>query len=65
MFIPAGCVFDGIDGKNCDKSLNTEMTITVDEQKIPVKVCDKCSEDATPKLVREAYLKKKEELLIH
>lgn len=62
MFIPVGCVFDGIDGKNCDDSLNTEMTITIEDQKISVKVCDKCADDATAKIVKEAYLKKKNEL---
>jgi len=40
-----------------DKDLNTEFVITVDEQKVTVKVCDEHADDTTPKAAKAAYLK--------
>ena len=45
-----------------DSDLDTEMAVTFEEKKIAVKLCSKCSEDATPKAVREAYGKRKAEI---
>ena len=45
-----------------DTDLDTEMAVTVDEKKVVVKLCTKCSEDATPKIVREAYSKRVSEI---
>jgi hypothetical protein len=53
--------------KNCvvcgsPDNLNTELTITVDDQKIKVAVCDNHADDITPKAAREAYADKKSQI---
>lgn len=43
------------------EALNTAMAISLDDEprtKVTVALCDTCSEDATPRRAREAYLKK-------
>ena len=40
-----------------DKDLDAELTISVDGQKITVKVCAKHADDITPKAAKAAYLK--------
>jgi hypothetical protein len=40
-----------------DKNLNTEFVVTVDDQKVTVKVCDEHADDITPKAAKVAYLK--------
>jgi transcription elongation factor Elf1 len=40
-----------------DKDLETELTITIDDQKITVKVCSEHADDITPKAAKVAYLK--------
>lgn len=42
-----------------DKDLDTEMTITIDGEKISVKVCKEHADDTTPKDAKAAYLKRK------
>lgn len=39
----------------CTDNLNTQMTITIDNQKIVVEICDEHAEDTTVKLAREKY----------
>jgi hypothetical protein len=40
-----------------DNNLNTEFVVTVDDQKVVVKVCDEHADDITPKAAKAAYLK--------
>jgi hypothetical protein len=40
-----------------DKNLDTELVITVDDQKVTVKVCAEHADDITPKAAKAAYLK--------
>jgi hypothetical protein len=40
-----------------DKDLDTELVITVDDQKVTVKVCAEHADDITPKAAKAAYLK--------
>lgn len=39
----------------CTDNLNTQMTITIDNQKIVVEICDEHAEDTTVKIAREKY----------
>jgi len=40
-----------------DNNLNTELVITVDDEKVTVKICDEHADDITPKAAKLAYLK--------
>jgi hypothetical protein len=55
-----------IENRSCiicgtDSGLDTELVITVDGQKITVKVCTEHADDITPKAAKAAYLKWKSE----
>ena len=43
-------------------NLGTELSITIEDQKVKVKICDQHADDTTPKAAREAYLAKKAEI---
>ena len=43
-------------------NLNTTFTITIDEEKIKVFICDEHAEDASVKTAKEAYLKKQKDI---
>lgn len=45
-----------------DKDLNTEMSVSVEGEKVSVVICDECADDATPKRVRQAYTRKMQEI---
>ncbi len=47
---------------NSLSNLNTEMSITVDNNKISVHICDEHADDATVKTARDAYMRKQEEI---
>lgn len=47
---------------NSNTNLNTEMSIIINDEKIKVKICDEHAEDITPKIAREAYVKRKSEI---
>lgn len=47
---------------NSLSNLNTEMSITVDDNKISVHICDEHADDATVKTARDAYMRKQEEI---
>lgn len=51
------CVYCG-----CHDNLNTELTITIDNKKIMVLICDEHSENATVKSARDAYVVKRAEI---
>jgi hypothetical protein len=42
-----------------NNNLNTQLTITVDDIKASISVCDTHSEDITPKIAKEKYLERK------
>ena len=44
-----------------DKELDTELIITINNEKITVKVCKEHADDITPKAAKAAYLKRKSE----
>jgi len=48
----------------CDKTtdLNTQLTITIDNDKVSVNICDEHAEEATIKSAREAYLAKQQKI---
>lgn len=45
-----------------DKDLDTELSLTIDSEKVVVKVCAIHAEDITPKAAKEAYLGRKAEI---
>lgn len=51
--------FDGCIICGSLENLDTELTITIDDEKIVVKVCSDHADDITPKIAKSAYLKKK------
>ena len=51
------CVYCG-----SSDNLNTTFTITIDEEKIKVIICDEHAEDASVKTAKEAYVKKQKEI---
>lgn len=43
-------------------NLNTELTITVDDDRVVVRLCDEHAESTTPKMAKDKYLIKKAEI---
>lgn len=51
------CIFCG-----STENLNTQFTVTVDDKKVTIDICDEHADEATPKSAKSAYLKRQEEI---